>query len=288
MTPHVGSFLKFRFSVFVFAALLLFSCTNQDDDEVVINPPTADFYFAPNTVNTLQGKFINTSSSIKSFIWSFGDGKINATVRSPLYTYKNPGTYTVKLITVGWNNEEIATTKEIVVTKPVAVNFVVNNTFVDDESWTITYLYGPEISSVFKDKLALSVDGESQGGILIHQAIELAAGTYQLAANYTVDATQYNAWAEFFLLPEEPIEGEEPEDEFKISGFESFGDCFETAFAGDLSEVNINCRSGEDPENGQVTVTTAGTYYFTIFTGVYDGNYGDDFNLNSVGLFKVK
>ncbi len=280
------SFFQFRFSAFLFGLLIVISC-NTESDKVIINPPTSDFYFVPNAVNTLQGKFINTSTSIKSFIWSFGDGKVNTTVRSPLYTYKEPGTYSVKLITVGWNDVEVTTTKEIVVTPPDAINFVENSGFVDDQSWSITYLYGPDITTTFSNKLTLSVAAESQSGILIHQAVELEAGTYQLTANYDVDATQYNVWAEFYLLPNEPVEGEEPEDEFKISGFESFGDCSGIAFAGDLSEVNINCRSGEDPENGQVTVATSGIYYFTIFTGAYDGNYGGNFNLNNVGLFKL-
>lgn len=277
--------VSFWLSTLTFCSLLLFSCNK--DDSVVINPPTSDFYFEPNAVNTLQGKFINTSTSIKSFIWSFGDGKVNTSVRSPLYTYKNPGTYSVTLITVGWNDVEVSTTKEIVVVKPAAVSLVANGDFATDASWSTTYLYGPAITTSFNSKLKLSVSSETQAAILIHQSVELAAGTYQVTANYDVDATQYNAWAEFYVLPDAPVEGEEPEDAFKVSGFESFGDCSGIAFSGDLSEVNINCRSGEDPENGQVTIATSGTYYFTVFTGVYDGNYGNNFHLNSVGFFKV-
>jgi PKD repeat protein len=281
----VSSF-RFRFLELAIGIILVVSC-NRENNDIVVNPPNADFNFQPNAVNTLQGKFINNSTSIKSFIWNFGDGKVNTTVRSPLYTYKNAGTYSVTLTVVGWNDVEVSTTKEIVVTPPAAVSLLANSNFATNASWLTTYIYGLDITTTFNNKLTLSVAAEAQAGILIHQAVTLQPGTYQVTANYDVAASQYNAWAEFYLLPAEPVEGEEPEDEFKISGFESFGDCSGLAFSGDLSEVNINCRSGEDPEKGQVTVTTSGTYYFTIFTGVYDGNYGANFHLNSVGLFKL-
>lgn len=101
---------------FVFASLsLLFLDSCNNDDTVVINPPTADFNFEASATNPLQIKFINTSASIKRFIWNFGDGAVNATIRSPLYNYRNPGRYSVTLITVGWNDVEISTTKEIVI-----------------------------------------------------------------------------------------------------------------------------------------------------------------------------
>lgn len=282
------TFFNSRFSTCILCLLLLFAC-NTENEKIIINPPKADFTFEPNVVNTLQGKFINNSTSIKSFIWNFGDGKVNTSVRSPLYTYKNPGTYSVTLTVVGWNDVEVTTTKDIVVTTPAAVNFIQNNSFTNAASWTVTTAFGPgeNITTSFNNKLTLSVPAQDQVGILIHQAVNLQPGTYQFALDFDIDAIQYNAWAEIYFLSATPVEGVEPEDPDKVIGYNSFGDCLEVAFAGDILTVPAGCLEGEHVSNAQVVVTTAGTYYFTIYTGVYDGTYGDSFNINSVGLFKL-
>lgn len=280
------TFFKFSFSACILGLLLLFSC-NTENEKIIINPPQADFNFEPNAINTLQGKFINNSTSIKSFIWNFGDGKINNSVRSPLYTYKNSGTYSVTLIVVGWNDVEVSTTREIVVTAPVAINLLKNNNFTNSNDWITTFVFGSTITTSYTNKLTLT-EVPNQGGILVHQAVVLQPGTYQVAANLDINASQFNCWAEIYFLSAPPVEEVEPEDTDKVVGFNSFGNaCSKSAFTGDVLTLNSGCKDGQDVDKGQVVITSAGTYYFTIYTGVYDGTYGGSFNINSVGLFKV-
>ncbi len=284
MYINIPSFSRFCLSAFVFTFILLVSCS-KEDDKIVINPPTADFYFEPNPVNTLKGKFVNTSTSIKSSSWSFGEGNSNATVRSPLYAYKNEGTYTVTLKTVGWNNKELTVTKDIVVVKPTFINVVANGNFVDDQSWSTTAVFGDDIDLNFNDKLNFNCAG-TQAGILIHQAVELQAGTYQIAADIQTDDNQFGNWLEFWVTPNAPVDTEEPTGGSQVIGTETFGPCANLALSGDIVEINSDCKYGDDIEQGQVTISTAGTYYFIIYTGIFDGSYGD-YNLNSVGLFKL-
>lgn len=280
------TFFKFHFFVSLIGLLLLFSC-NTENEKIIINPPKADFNFDPNAINTLQGKFINNSTSVKSFIWNFGDGTVNTSVRSPLYTYKNPGTYSVTLIVVGWNDVEVSTTKDIVVTAPAIVNLLKNNKFTNSNDWSTTFVFGSTINTSYNNKLTLT-EVPNQGGILVHQAVVLQPGTYQVAANLDISATQFNCWAEIYFLAAPPIEEVEPEDADKVVGFNSFDNpCSLSAFTGDVLTLDSGCKDGQDVDNGQVVITSAGTYYFAIYTGVYDGTYGDGFNINSVGLFKV-
>ncbi len=272
-------------AAFLFYSLFLLSCREREED-IVINPPTADFYFKLDSFNTLQGHFINTSTSIKSFTWDFGDGKTNSTLRSPIHAYRAPGTYTAKLTTVGWNGITVTTTKEVVAIKPVAVNLLTNSDFLNADAWSTTYVFGDDIEVAFKGKLTLSSAG-GQAGILIHQPVTLEAGTYKVTANLDVDASQYGTWTEFYVSPTPPVEEEEPTAD-QVIGLDTFEDCAKVAFSGDITTANINCRSGENPEKGEITIATPGTYYFTIHTGIYDGSYGNNFHLNSVGLFKLK
>jgi PKD repeat protein len=284
MHLNIPSVSRFCLSAFVFTLILLVSCS-KEDDKIVINPPTADFYFAPNPANTLKGKFVNTSTSIQSSSWTFGDGNSNTTVRSPLYKFKNEGTYKVTLKTVGWNNKEVTVTKDIVVVKPVAINLVANGNFVDDQSWSTTTVFGAAIDLAYDNKLNLSSAG-TQGAILIHQAVELEVGTYQLAVDIQTDVNQFGNWLEFWVTPNAPVDTQEPNGGSQVIGTETFGPCANLALSGDILEINSDCKYGDDKVNGQVIISAAGTYYFIIYTGVFDGSYGD-YNLNSVGLFKL-
>jgi PKD repeat protein len=284
MNTIIPSFSRFFLSAFVFSLILLVSC-GKEDDKVVINPPTADFFFEPNPANTLKGKFVNTSTSIKSSSWTFGDGKSNETDRSPLYQYKKDGTYTVTLKTVGWNDKEVTVTKDIVIVKPTVINVLANGDFIDGQSWSTSKVFGATIDLNFNSKLNLSSTG-TDGGILIYQAINLEAGTYQVSADIQADVNQNNTWMEFWVTTDEPVEGAEPSGGPQVIGAETFGPCNGIALSGDILEINPGCRYGDFKANGQVPISTAGTYYFIIYSGIGGGSYGD-YNLNSVSLIKL-
>jgi|GEM_PF-2617379 len=76
--------------------LLLFFCFSSCDEEDDPAPgvqPTAAFSF---TANELEVTFSNTSTDGLSFAWDFGDGNSSSTA-SPVHTYTEGGTYTVKM-----------------------------------------------------------------------------------------------------------------------------------------------------------------------------------------------
>jgi PKD repeat protein len=287
MHINIPSFSRFCLSAFVFTFILLVSCS-KEDDKIVINPPIADFYFEPDlafSLKGIKGKFVNTSTSIKSSIWDFGDDVIDST-RSPLHKYATEGTYKVTLKTVGWNNKEVIATKNIVVVRPPDTNSLINGNFVDDQTWSTTFVFGGDIDLNFNDKLNFSCAG-TEAGILIHQAVELEGGTYQITADIQTDANQFKTWLEFWVTPDEPVNEAEPSGGSQVIGVSTFDPpCTNAALAGDIVEMNANCKYGDDKVKGQVIITTPGTYYFIIYTGIFDGSYGD-YNLNSVGLYKL-
>lgn len=65
--------------------------------------------------NYLTVKFDNTSPSVQSSLWYFGDGD-TSTVNNPTHTYTQPGTYNVKLVVTHCNNQKDSVTVNAAVT----------------------------------------------------------------------------------------------------------------------------------------------------------------------------
>ncbi len=67
----------------------------------LLNKPTTDFSFSPNSTNILEPKinFLNNSSFFDSLIWLFGDGSTNYFDLNPEHTYLDTGYFNVSLIT---------------------------------------------------------------------------------------------------------------------------------------------------------------------------------------------
>ena len=71
-------------------------CEFADQVFIGVNQVIADFNIA-NEPCTPQVAFSNQAIGANTFSWSFGDGNISSAV-SPLYTYEQPGTYSVTLM----------------------------------------------------------------------------------------------------------------------------------------------------------------------------------------------
>lgn len=75
-------------------------CTSTKTFTINLFPTaTADFSVQPVCVNItlpLSNNTVNNTSSNLNFLWDFGNGE-TSTVRHPVYSYPNPGTYTVTL-----------------------------------------------------------------------------------------------------------------------------------------------------------------------------------------------
>jgi gliding motility-associated-like protein len=95
-------------------------CQSSKTVRVVIEPklPIVDFSYTPNSgCRPVRVEFTNLSkyADPKSYRWDFGDGKGFSTEKNPVYTYFDPGKYTVKLTASNSLGEEIEVIKEYII-----------------------------------------------------------------------------------------------------------------------------------------------------------------------------
>jgi PKD repeat protein len=69
----------------------------------------------------------NTNVGTLYYSWNFGDGEGTSTVINPTYTYKNPGTYFVKLVSVTNSGVKDSAMKTIVVYPKPNPSFTINS-----------------------------------------------------------------------------------------------------------------------------------------------------------------
>lgn len=72
------------------------SCSDTFNVPMSISTPTANFSFAPDTMNSLTYNFADSSTSAATWSWDFGDGN-TSTSQNGQHTYANNGNYTVCL-----------------------------------------------------------------------------------------------------------------------------------------------------------------------------------------------
>jgi len=91
-------------------------CSNVDEQEVIILPPTplVDFLGPAEGCAPLTVQFTNLSESIASSLWQFGDGG-TANATNPVYTYYQPGTYTVTLTVAGLDGSTQSMVQEYII-----------------------------------------------------------------------------------------------------------------------------------------------------------------------------
>ncbi|MBL4668405.1 MAG: PKD domain-containing protein [Flavobacteriales bacterium] len=73
---------------------------------IIAPVPIADFEGPAQGCRPLEVPFTNNSLFGDTYLWDFGDGGVS-TQFQPIYTYYNPGTYTVKLIVTGAGGQDI-------------------------------------------------------------------------------------------------------------------------------------------------------------------------------------
>ncbi len=103
----------YKYSLFAFALLALFSC-QKDDDPV---PPQSQAEFTASATEVAIGEtiqFTNNSQNATAFKWSFGDGTISTQV-SPTKSYTSSNVFLVTLVSTGAGGSTISN-MEITVT----------------------------------------------------------------------------------------------------------------------------------------------------------------------------
>ena len=272
-------------SLFFIVFSFFLSCKKE---EKVDPKPVADFTYVV-TGNSVQ--FTNTSTNYVSSAWTFSDAGSVSTGASAMHTFSTPGAYKVKLVVTSKDGSTSTKEKTVEIQAAVITNLLLNNTFVNSENWTVTEAFSngiTDIISTFNNKITLSSSGAgNEAGILISQAVELTPGTYKLALDVSTEDTQNNNWINLMLLNEQPEDGTDPDEESIVIGIDG---CNDKALVGDLASLGTvgqdGCRTGTTT-NGQVVIATAGRYYFAIGTGIYDGTFGNNYNINSVSLTKM-
>ncbi len=121
------------------------------------------------------------SAGIVAYSWSFGDGSVGSTSSSPVYTYAQPGTYTVCLIATAANGCLDTTCMNVPVTNnPCNVSAAFNATMSNNDSlaYTFNLLDSTSGCSIFWD----FGDGTTgQGDFASHTFSQ--AGTYNVCAS---------------------------------------------------------------------------------------------------------
>jgi len=108
------------------------SCTNSVSLPVVVTPgPIANFYFTgkceDQVVQFTDASFANGAGNVVGWSWDFGDptSGINNTsnLTDPTHTFSAPGTYTVRLSIVNFNNCHDTITKQVLIYPHPPVDF---------------------------------------------------------------------------------------------------------------------------------------------------------------------
>ena len=94
-------------------------CAEIQTKTIVIKPtpPIVDFsYGPPSGCQPLSVRFTNLSkfADLDSYIWNFGDGQASSKAVDPIYTYYQPGTYTVSLSASNITGQAVAVKQMII------------------------------------------------------------------------------------------------------------------------------------------------------------------------------
>lgn len=85
---------------------LIYSCSNDDNPIVNVEPPVANFTFEILQDNSQLVSFTNTSENAQTFEWNFGDGTEESHEKHPSHYYLSGGSYTVKLTVMNEGGSE--------------------------------------------------------------------------------------------------------------------------------------------------------------------------------------
>jgi PKD repeat protein len=130
-----------------------------------------DFSFSPEAPRAGQAvTFSNLSNGGEDWAWTFGDGG-TSTVKSPSYTYKNPGTYMVTLKVDG--KSSLTSTKQITVYDTIPTFVANDSTFeifrdytftanvYNPYSYTVEYQWTLPLNTQYAEVTSSSMDGTS-------------------------------------------------------------------------------------------------------------------------------
>ncbi|MFQ3213237.1 MAG: PKD repeat protein [Marivirga sp.] len=275
--------LKFRSLLAMAIIAMLMSCST--DDEVTVEAPIGDFSFVINETNDREVAFTANVVGADTYAWDFGDNIGTSNDENPTYTYPDYGNYTVAL-TAANAGGEIAATSDLTLSNP---QVVLNGSFDDDSNWTTINHYEEAnengtvsiANGVVLFEENTNTDWKHLG---VYQAVMLSAGMYQF--DMKVKYAEINdVWGEVYLGQEAPVVGSDygpDQGARRILTVYNAWDCANKTYNGQA--IATGCDIEAVP--GQVSITTAGTYYLLFRTG--GGQYGaNGIALDNVSMLKV-
>ena len=246
-------------------ASMVFFIGCKDDDEPTTTPaPAASFQFE---VNEMEVTFTNYSQNATSYSWDFGDNAGTSTEKSPVYTYTDGGTYTVKLTATGAGGSA-EYSKDVTVIMPGGANLIENGEFDDETIWNILQ-YNPNNTGTvtIADGVAVfnkGIQGEwgTEPHVGIDQTVTAEAGNYQFNLDITTNGID-EVWFEVWVGPNAPVadtDYNEDSGATKVLAFNTW-DCADNAtYSGPMAAAS--CQDTD----GTISLE-AGTYYVVIRTG---------------------
>ncbi|WP_258103924.1 PKD domain-containing protein [Marinoscillum sp. MHG1-6] len=296
---------------------LLAIITSCSEEKVPgVYPPVADFAAQLDGEDGFTYHFINASANGVSYSWDFGDGATSSD-ESPAHTYSVTGTYSVTLTVISIDDNEDVMTKGITIESPggvpTAPSIIAGGSMDDDQLWTVLP-NGEESRAIdyeFTSSGTLFFSGQATEAksyqVVAYQPVELKANTEYLLLTDIKGGNFNNAWFTIIIGPEEPKAGEGyapacpstvygiDKNSSKVIGLNFWKGCGEEPFEGDIRDVACD-GIAQDPDpndpndpstGGRIMVDSAGTYYFAMQVGNWNGSMGSGVTIDNVFLAEV-
>ena len=202
-------------------------------------------------------------------------------------TFPTPGTYTVIHRAVGFIGGINSVSQQVftITTSALGPNLIQSPNFENTSDWTTINTSGtPTVTWTFNSGSATANGGvqDAWSGQVLYQAITLAAGTYRVEMHVESPGASQNTWFHVFIKSNQPVNGSDyGTDDERILGLNTWGGCATAPFNGMISAVGC-VGSGQD-----VTVTTAGTYYFAIKAGTGSTNGVNHISVSDISVRKL-
>jgi len=248
--------------------------------------------------------FANTSTSVASSVWNFGDGSTPVTAIAAQHRYQTAGTYQVRLTVTGLLGDTVSTVQSVSVQN---TNLIHGGFEVGSASyWSF---YSAQITPVFGytgDGPAGGYDaclqfpsfsnGAGQNELIFQPAQVVAGKQYILSALVKAPAGGKNDYLQFYIStdPGSWIEStSDPKANFflALNNYHNWGvsSTSTAAVNGDLYTATLaNGQYGLGvATKGLYTATTTGTVYIGIQAGVYNGTSNGDFLIDNVSFVQV-
>lgn len=268
--------------------------------------PGATSAFSVASTFELGVTFANTSTTVASVVWDFGDGTATSTTIAPQHRYATAGTYNVKLTVTGLGGDVVSSTQAIVVANN---NLLKSGGFETGTGsfWTVwssqnsnppVYGYTGDSPSGGYDACLRFPSFTNSAGFneLIYQAVNVVAGKqYKLSALVKAPAAGKNDYLQFYIStdPNSWIESTASNANYFLclNNYHAWGSTSSstTAINGDLYTATLtNGMYGVGVATaGVYTATTTGTVYIGIQCGVYGGTSNGDILVDNVNFIQL-